>query len=101
MAVNYQLCSNVWLFETRAGVRAKFGKYNTMFWSLVALTWATNSRLVPYAIEHNDFSLRQLPRQGVVLETTQRGLDSKVMELVSRWRSKEGPPVNEAGVHRG
>ena len=25
-----------------------------------------------------------------MLETTQRGVDSKVMELVNRWRSKEG-----------
>ncbi len=87
--VNYQHRSKGWLFETRAGARAKFGKYNTMFWSLAALARATNSRLVPHAIEHDDFSLWRSPRRGVVLETTQSGVDSKVMELVNRWMGKE------------
>ena len=28
-------------------------------------------------------------QRGAVLETTHRGVDSKVMELINRWRSKE------------
>jgi hypothetical protein len=88
--VNRQHRSKGWLFETRTGARAKFGNYNDTFHSLVALAHTTNSRLVPHAIELDDFSLWQSPRQGAVLETTQRGIDSKVMELINRWRSKEG-----------
>jgi hypothetical protein len=87
--VNYQHCSKGWLFKTRVGARAKFGKYNAMFRSLVALACATNSRLVSHAIKHDDFIVWRLPRQGAVLETTQRGVNSKVMELVNKWRSKE------------
>ena len=54
------------------------------------LVWLKDSRLVPSAIESEDFSLWRSPRRGAVLETTQRVVDSKVMELVNRWRSKEG-----------
>ena len=73
--VNYQHRSKGWLFKMRVGVRALFGKYDAMFRSLVTLAHATNSRLVPHAIEHNDFSLWRSPRRGAVLETTQRGID--------------------------
>ena len=87
--VNCQHRTNGWLFETKTGARAKFGAYDVMFWSLVSLARATNSRLVPDAVKPEDFSLWRSPRRGAVLETTQRGVDSKVMELVNRWRSKE------------
>jgi hypothetical protein len=88
--VNYQQRSKGWLFETGTGVRAKFGRYNATFCSLVALARVTNSRLVPHAIKLKDFSLWRSPQRGTVLKTTHRGFDSKVMELVNRWRSKEG-----------
>jgi hypothetical protein len=44
---------------------------------------------VASAIEPDDFSLWRSPRRGAVLETTQQGVDSKVMELINRWRTKE------------
>ena len=46
-----------WLFETKTGARAKFGKYDPTFRSLVTLARTTNSRLVASAIEPDDFSL--------------------------------------------
>ena len=85
-----QHCSNGWLFQTNTGARAKFGRYDATFRTLVMLVWLKDSRLVPSAIESEDFSLWRSPRRGAVLETTQRVVDSKVMELVNRWRSKEG-----------
>jgi hypothetical protein len=88
--VNHQHRSKGWLFETRTGARAKFGSYDTTFQSLVALARATISRLVPQAIKLEDFSLWRSPRRGAVLETTQGGVNSMVIELVNRWRSKEG-----------
>jgi hypothetical protein len=88
--VNYQHRSKGWLFETGTGGRAKFGRYNATFHSLVALARAMNSQLVPHAIKLEDFSLWQSPGRGAVLETMHWGVDSKVMELVNRWRSKEG-----------
>ena len=87
--VNHQHRTKSWLFETRTGARAKFGKYDTTFWSLVALAWAKNSRLVPQAIELEDFGLWRSPQRGAVLKTTHRCVDSKVMELINRWRSKK------------
>ena len=87
--VNCQHRTNGWLFETKTGARAKFGAYDATFRSLVSLARATNSRLVPDAVKPEDFSLWRSPRRGAVLETTRRGVDSKVMELVNRWRSKE------------
>ncbi len=88
--VNCQHCTKGWLFQINTGTRAKFGRYDATFQTLVTLAQATNSRLVPSAIKPEDFSLWRSPRRGTVLETTQRGVDSKVMELVNRWRSKEG-----------
>jgi hypothetical protein len=87
--VHYEHRTKGRLFETKTGARAKFGKYDSTFRSLVTLARATNSRLVPSAIEPDDFSLWRSPRRGAVLETTQQGVDSKVMELINRWRSKE------------
>ena len=55
--VDWQHRTKGWLFETKTGARAKFGKYDSTFRSLVPLAWATNSRLVPNAIEPDDFSL--------------------------------------------
>ncbi len=88
--VNHQHRTKGWLFETRTGARAKFGRYDATFRTLVTLAREKNSWLVPFAIEAEDFSLWRSPRRGAVLETMQRGVDSKVMELVNRWRSKEG-----------
>ena len=88
--VNNQHRTKGWLFQTSTGARAKFGRYDATFRTLVTLARGTNSRLVPGAIEPEDFSLWRSPRRGAVLETTRRGVDSKVMELVNRWRSKEG-----------
>jgi hypothetical protein len=87
--VNCQHRTKGSLFETGTGARAKFGKYDAMFWMLVSQVRTTNFRLVPLSIEAEDFSLWCSPRRGAVLETTQQGVDSKVMELVNRWRSKE------------
>lgn len=88
--VNRQHRTKGWLFETRTGARAKFGRYDATFRALVGEARAKNDRLVPQAIKAEDFSLWRSPRRGAVLETTQRGVDSKVIELVNRWRSKEG-----------
>ena len=88
--INYQHRTKGWLFQTSTEAWAKFGRYDAMFRTLVTLAQGTNSRLIPGAIESEDFSLWRSPRRGAVLETTQRGVDSKVMELVNRWRSKEG-----------
>ncbi len=70
--VNCQHCTKGWLFETKTGVRAKFGMYDPTFRSLVTLARATNSRLVANAIEPDDFSLWRSPRRGAVLKTTQQ-----------------------------
>ena len=70
---NHQRRTKGWLFETRTGARAKFGRYDDKFRALVSLARATNARLVPQVIEAEDFSLWRSPRRGAVLETTQRG----------------------------
>ncbi len=81
--VNCQHRTKGWLFETKTSARAKLGKYDPTFRSLVTLARNTNSRLVASAIKPDDFSLWRSPRMGAVLETTQQGVD------INRWRSKE------------
>jgi hypothetical protein len=66
--VNYQHCYKGWLFKTKTGARAKFGRYDATFQTLVALAWAINSRLVPNAIVLNDFILWQSPQRGAVFK---------------------------------
>ncbi len=85
--VSYQHRTKGWLFKTRIGARAKFGRYNTTFRSLFSLAWATNSWLVPNVIKLKDFRFWRLPRRSAVLKTTQQGVYSKVMELINRWGS--------------
>ncbi len=68
--VNYQHCTKGWLFKMRTGARAKFRRYDTTLQSLVALAWAMYSRLVPNAIELDDFSIWRLLRRGAVLKMT-------------------------------
>jgi hypothetical protein len=88
--VNCQHHTKSSLFQTNTGVRAKFRRYDATFQTLVTLARVTNSRLVPSTIEPEDFSLWRSTRRSAVLEISQQGVDSKVMELVNRWRSKEG-----------
>ena len=87
--VNCQHRTKGWLFETKTGARAKFGMYDPIFRSLVTLARAANSRLVASAIKPDDFSLWRSPRRGAVLKKTQQGVNSKVMDLINRWSSKE------------
>ena len=75
--VDYQHCTKGWLFQTSTGARAKFGKYDATFRTLVTLARGTNSMLIPGAIEPEDFSLWRSPRWSAVLETIQRGSTPK------------------------
>ena len=63
--VNCQHRNKGWLFETKTGAQAKFGKYDTTFQSLLTLACATNSRLVASAVKTDDF--------GQSLAVTQEG----------------------------
>ncbi len=55
-------------------------------------------RLVPAAVEATDFSLWRSPRQGAVLETTNGGVATQVIELVNCWRKKEVAKGSEPGL---
>ncbi len=54
--------------------------------------------VVPAVVEGTDFRLWRSPRRGAVLETTNHGVDSKVIELVNRWRKKEVAKGSEPGL---
>ena len=87
-----------WLFESQLDARAKFGHYDPLFRSLIAKARDKNPRLVPAVVEGTDFSLWRSPRRGAVLETTNHGVDTKVIELVNRWRKKEAAKGSEPGL---
>ena len=55
-------------------------------------------RLLPEAVETEDFSLWRSPRRGAVLETTNQDVSKKVIELINRWRKKEAAKGLEAGL---
>ena len=87
-----------WLFESQPDTRAKFGHYDPLFRSLIAKATDKNPRLVLAVVEGTDFSLWRFPRQGAVLETTNHGVDAKVIGLVNRWRKKEAAKGSEPGL---
>jgi len=87
-----------WLFESQPDTRAKFGCYDPLFRSLIAKARDKNPMLVPGVVEGMDFSLWRSPRRGAVLETTNHGVDSKVIELINRWRKKEAAKGSEPGL---
>ena len=65
---------------------------------MIAKARDENPRLVPAVVEGTDFSLWRFPRQGAVLETTNHGVDAKVIGLVNRWRKKEAAKGSEPGL---
>ena len=87
-----------WLFEEKPGKRAKFGKYQDYFRSLVKHVREEDPKLVPSAVETTDFSLWRSLRRGAVLETTNHRVDVQVIELINRWRKKEAARGSEAGL---
>jgi hypothetical protein len=87
-----------WLFEEKPGKRAKFGKYQDYFRSLVEHVREEDPKLVPSAVETTDFSLWRSLRRGAVLETTNHRVDVQVIELINRWRKKEAARGSEAGL---
>lgn len=87
-----------WLFEEKTGKRAKFGKYQDYFRSLIERVREEDPKLLPSAIETTDFSLWRSLRRGAVLETTNHGVDVQVIELINRWRKKEAARGSEAGL---
>jgi hypothetical protein len=54
--------------------------------------------LFPTVVEASDFSLWRSPRRGAVLETTNHGVDTQVIELINRWRKKEAARGSEPGL---
>jgi hypothetical protein len=80
------------------GSKAKFGKYQEYFRSLVDAAQEMDRRLMPAAVETNDFSLWRSPRRGAVLETTLNNEDKKVIELINRWRKKDSATGSETGL---
>ena len=65
---------------------------------MIAKARDENPRLVPAVVEGTDFSLWRFPRRGAVLETTNHGVDAKVIKQVNHWRKKEAAKGSEPGL---
>ena len=87
-----------WLFEEKLETRAKFGRYQECFRSLIDSAREQDKKLVPGSVETNDYSLWRSPRRGAVLETTNNHFDAKVIELINRWRKKKAAQGSEEGL---
>ena len=79
-------------------MRLKFGQYDPLFRGLIDQAQERHPRLLPEAVDTEDFSLWRSPRQGLVLETTNQDLAEKVIELINRWHKKEAAKGSEAGL---
>jgi hypothetical protein len=76
------------------------GQYDALYRALVLVDQARerHPRLLPEAVETDDFSLWRSPRIGAVLETTNQDVSEKVIELINRWCKKEAAKGSEAGL---
>ncbi len=87
-----------WLFQDQRGARVKFGWYDALFRALVDQARERHPRLIPVAVETEDFSLWRSPRRGAVLETTNQDVQEKVIKLINPWRKREAARGSEAGL---
>jgi hypothetical protein len=94
-----------WLFQDRQGTRMKFGKYDALYRTLVDQARERHPRLLPEAVETEDFSLWRSPRRGAVLETTNQDVSEKVIELINvqegGGQGISGRTRHETGLHSG
>ena len=95
---NVQERTTGWLFLDKKGQRAKFGQHDPAFRALLQEARDKNPKLLPAAVDIEDFSLWRSPRRGAVLETTNQDVSEKVIELINRWRKKEGAKGAEPGL---
>ena len=72
--------------------------YDATFCQLLDADREENGELLPDVVDTEDFSLWRSPRRGAVLETTNQDVSKKVIELINRWRSKEGARGSVAGL---
>ena len=72
-----------WLFQDWWGVRSKFRKINPLFRDLIDQARERHPRLLPEAVDTEDFSLWRSPRQGLVLETINQDAAEKVIETIN------------------
>jgi hypothetical protein len=87
-------------------VWTNFGRYNALFRALIDQVWEQYPRLLPEAVDTSDFSLWRSPRQGAVLETTNRNVAEKIItgQLLLQEGGDQGlsgRPPYEAGLHTG
>ncbi len=78
----------------------KFGQYDPLYRALVDQARERHVRLLPEAVETEDFSLWRSPRRGAFLDTTNQDVPEKVIKLINRWRKKkkEAAKGSEAGL---
>ena len=76
----------------------KFGQYDALFRALVDQAQERHPRLLPEAVETENFSLWRSAKRGAVLETTNQDVSEKVIELINRWHKKEAANGSEAGL---
>jgi hypothetical protein len=96
--VNLQRRETGWLFQSRRGVRYKFGIFDQLFRLLIDQARERHPKLLPEVVETGDFSLWRSPRRGAVLETLKQDVAEKLIKVVNRWRKKEAVRGSEAGL---
>ncbi|KAL7523229.1 hypothetical protein ACHAXR_000088 [Thalassiosira sp. AJA248-18] len=86
-----------WLFSRRDGSRAKISDYDATFLDCMTGLYDRKPHLFSRGTVLHLFSLRRSLRRGAVLETTGRVSDL-VINLVNRWRKKEGARGSAPGL---
>lgn len=87
-----------WLFARNNGTRGRLSDYDDVFRSYVSRVQSQYPLVINPALEITDFSLWRSGRRGAATEATVNMIDSKIIELINRWRSREMARGTEPGL---
>lgn len=87
-----------WLFQRKDGTKGRICDYDGLFKNLIAEVKLKHPEVISKGIEPEDFSLWRSGRRGATTEATIKEVDTKVIELINRWRSKEAAKGAEPGL---
>ena len=96
--VHKEGCKSGWLFAQKNGMKGRLAKYDESFKGYIGRVQERYPTVINPALEVNDFSLWRSGRRGAVTEATANMVDTKVIELINRWRSREAARGTESGL---
>jgi len=86
------------LFAKHDGTRVTLDMYDDDFRELLGLARERTPKVFPPKVNIEDYSLRRSLRRGATTEATNNKVPGNTIDLVNRWRKKEGAKGAQPGL---